>query len=205
MKQKVITKESKGEFKDRILIEKKIKKLKKEFLKYTKSRVGEMYKILSKIVKLKQKINSGFRPRSLEWEDDIKLNAMQIRYIFSYQYISSYSKKLIEKGLINDSAVCFLIYRFKMLREPQWQNKIVKLFLNGKITISQSSEMTREELVLLLNGKFKFKTDDKYLISATKTLRSILVRIKQRKNIINKSKYKKNLIQAVNKLGKELK
>ncbi len=199
-----ITKESKDEGQNKLLVERKIKELKEEFKKFTQSRVGEMYRILSKIVELKKQTNSRYAPRSLEWDKDLNLTSGNIRYIFSHQYISTRSKELIEEGMINDSAVCFLIFRFKMLREPMWQNKLVKLFLDGEITISQTAEMTMDEIKQLLNGKLEFRTDDKYFISATKTLRSMLVRIKARKNVLDNSKFKEALVKEVEKIREAL-
>ena len=107
------------------LINKKIYELKKEFIKKKYNHIGNLYKILSEIIKLKQYTNPDYRPRSLEWEKDIELTAMQIRYIFSYQYISSYAEKKVNLGLITDTMMCHFLATSSLLRESQWQNKLV--------------------------------------------------------------------------------
>ena len=204
-KTKLETKELKDEFRNKLATERKIKELKEEFRKFTKSKVGEMYRILSAIVKLKQLTNKRYRLRSLEREKGIDLSSQQIRYISSFQYMSSYSKNLVEKGIIKDSAVCFLIHRWGILQQPQWQNKAIKMFVEGKLTISQTAEMKQKDFLSFLNGKYKFSTDEKYLISATKTLRSMLFRIRQRGKIISNSKYKEGLLRELERLRKEIK
>lgn len=193
------------QLKEQQAVNRKIAELKKEFTQFTSSRVGAMYKILNEIVKLKQQTNPKYMSRSLEWEKDMDLGAMQIRYIFTHQYLSSYSKKLINEGLITDSTVCFLIFRFKFLREPEWQNKVVDKFLAGQIRISWCSEMTQEEIKLLLNDKFEFKLDERYFLSAVKNLSSILSRIRERKHLIKNSRFRKRMLEKAIKIIEELK
>ena len=204
-KTKLIFKNFKLQFTEQQAINRKIAELKKEFTQFTSSRVGSMYKILNEIIKLKQQTNPKYAPRSLEWEKDMNLGAMQIRYIFTHQYLSTYSKKLINEGLITDSTICFLIFRFKFLREPEWQNKVVDKFLAGQIRISWCSEMTQEEIKLLLNDKFEFKLDERYFLSAVKNLSSILSRIRERKHLIKDSRFRARMLEKANKLVEELK
>jgi len=189
---------------DKKIINQRIEELKKEFKKFTSNRIGEMYKILSKIVEIRKQENRRYAPRSLEWEKDLNLNSMQIRYIFSYQYISGMSERLIEEGKITDTAVCCLIYRFSFLKEPQWQNRMVQKYLNKEIRISESAEMGVNELKDFLLGKKIIRKDDKYILTATKTLRSMSSRLRKKQDVLKKSKHKKSLLYQINELKREV-
>lgn len=199
-KQKLITKESIDEEKNKKAIEDKIKELKKELRSRTYNHIGNLYKILAGIVRLRQYSDKNYRPRSLEWEKDIKLSAMQIRYIFSYQYISSYAEEKVKEGLISDEAICHFLAVSSLLRESQWQNILVDKIIEGNIKVSEVSELTKKELKLFLLGKLDIRKDDKYLLAATKTLRSILKRLEDRKEILKESPYKENLINSIVRL-----
>lgn len=200
-KQKLKTKESEDEEKNLEAINKKILELKKEFRKENYNHIGHLYNILSKIVKLKQYSNPNYAPRSLEWERNINLNAMQIRYIFSYQYISSYAKDKVRKGLISDASICHFLAVSSLLRESRWQNKLVDKILKGNMRVSEVSELTKDELRLSLTGKLKIREDDQYLLTATKSLRSILGRLNDRKEIISNSPYRNNLLGSIYNLN----
>jgi hypothetical protein len=185
------------DFKNSLEIKRKIQDLKKEFLRYTKNRISVMYNILSEIVKLKKIANKRYAPRSLEWETDLNLNASQIRYIFSYEHFTDYGKKLVSDGKMDEKTICFLIWRFKFLRnEPTNQNKLINLYLKGDVLVSEMGWMNEEEIRSLLKGK-KILTNDRYLISANKSIASILSRLKQRNVDKSNSKHKKELINLI--------
>ncbi len=181
---------------------KKIQELKEEFRNRTYNHIGNLYKILDKIVKLRQYSDKNYRPRSLEWEEDINITAMQIRYIFSYQYISTYAEDKVKEGSLTDTAMCHFLSCSSLLRESQWQNRLVDKIIDGGVKVSEVSELRVDELKLFLLGKLTIRKDDKYLLTATKTLRGILNRLESRKELINGSVYSKNLINSIRKLNK---
>lgn len=183
------------------LINKKISKLKDEFSRHTYNHIGHLYSILSEIVKLKKYSIPHYTQRSLEWEKGLKITSMQIRYIFSYQYICPYTEKKVKENLINDATVCHFLSVSKLLRESRWQIKLVDKIINEDIKIGEISELTIDELKLFLLGKLKIRKDDKYLLSSTKTLRSILLRLKEREKIMETSPYSENLFNAIKNLN----
>ena len=199
---KLITKESESEEDNIKAINKKIVELKKEFRSRTYNHIGNLYKILSEIVKLKQYSDPNYKVRSLEWENDLELTAMQVRYIFSYQYISTYTEKKVKQGLITDGAICHFLAVSALLRKSRWQNKLVDKIIGEKMKVSEVSELTKEELKLFLRGKLKIRKDDKYFLTATKSLRSMYTRLNDRKHLFDNSPYSKNLINSIKKLNK---
>lgn len=198
---KLITKASIDEEKNLELINKKILELKEQFSRHTYNHIENLYKILSEIVKLKQYFNKNYTQRSLEWEKDLELTSMQIRYIFSYKYISSYAKEKVKAKLITDVSICHFLAVSALLRESRWQNRLIDKIINEEMKVSEVSELTQEELKLYLLGKLKIRKDDKYLLTATKSLRSIFTRIEERKRLMKKSPYSKNLVNAIRKLN----
>ncbi len=191
--------------KQSILIKAKIKALKEEFKKHSTFRVREMYNILSEIVRLRHLTKKSYRARSLEFEKGLHLHSYQIRYIFSIQHISTESKRLVKKGRIKESTVCYLIFRNKLFREATLQNKLVQAHLQGKITSAEISELKGSEIKDFLTNKKNFRTNDHYFLAATKTLRSMLCRIKKKQTLLKKSQWKKGLVSASNNLNKFLK
>ena len=200
-KLKLQTKEVIDEEENLKLINFKIMSLKEEFNRHTYNHIGNLYSILSEIVKLRKYSNQNYTPRSLEWEDDLKLTAMQIRYIFSYKYISTYAENKVRNGEITDAAICHFLAVSSLVRESQWQNRLVDKIIKEKIKVSEVSELTKEELKLFLLGKLKIRKDDKYFLSATKSLRSMLTRLESRKNLLRKSPYSTNLINSIKNLN----
>jgi len=184
------------------IINDSIKELKKEFNKRKYNHIGQLYELLDKIVKLRQKTISRYTERSLELEEGIELKASEIRYIFAYQYLSSYAREKVLQGLIDDTTVCHFLAVSSLLRSPEWQNKLIDKIISDKIRISQISELTLEEIKLFLQDKLELRTDDKYFLSVTKSLRSMKNRIEERKHLINDSPYKDNLINAIKELNK---
>lgn len=206
MNKQIITRERLNLSKEYSQMRKKIKELKQEFKKFNDSRVKEMYRILTEIVKIKRALpeNSGvgknYTMRSLEWEEDLNLTSMEIRYISAYIFISDYGVEKVQQGFINDTTICHFLAISSLLREEKWQNKLIDLVIAKKIKVSQVSELTREELKLFLQGKLKIRQDDKYFLTATKTLRSMKKRILERKELLSNSMFKTNLINAINEL-----
>jgi hypothetical protein len=180
-------------------INKQILELKKEFKKYTNNRIGEMYRILSKLVQLNKLKDKHYAPRSLEWEKDLNLNSVQIRYIFAYKYFSFYAKKLVEEEKIEEKTICFLIWRFSILRKEVLQNKLIDLYLKGDIKISELGWMNANEILGLINGK-RILVKDRYLISGNKSICSLLSRLKQREVNTSNSKFKQELINSTKNL-----
>jgi len=176
-------------------IEKQIRKLKEEFRRVRYERVEIMYNILSKIISLRKQTNSKYGVRSLRSEKDINLTYSQLRLIFSFKWITENTKKIIKENNISDTSICFMLWRFKFLRESQWQSKLVKRFINNEISQTELSEFTADDLKkFLISGK-KIKTNEKYLITSIKTLSAMRSRFKNYK-ILNsdlKNKLKKQL------------
>jgi hypothetical protein len=185
-------------------INKQILQLKKEFRKYTSGRVAEMYRILNNIVILKKLTNSRYAPRSLESETDMNLTAVEIRYVFSYKYFSDNSKKLVEENKIKDKTICFLIWRYGFLRNFIYQDKLVKLYLKGEIKISELGWMNSTEIKEMINTGKLILEKERYLISANKSICSILSRLKQRDVYLSNSKHKQEVLNSIDNLKKYL-
>jgi hypothetical protein len=185
-------------------INKQILLLKKEFRKYTTGRVSEMYRILSKIVSLKRLTDLRYAPRSLENEKDMKLTAVEIRYVFSYKYFSENSKKLVEDNKIEDKTICFLIWRYGFLRNFAYQDKLVSMYLKNEIRISELGWMNSTEIKNLIDTGNKVLETDRYLISSNKSICSILSRLKQRNVCVSKSKHKQEVINSLENLKRYL-
>jgi hypothetical protein len=207
---KVVTKQVLDNSREYSKIRTKIKELKLELNRFHQNKMGELYKICEEIVRLKQALpeNRGVGKRytfcSLEWENDIGLSSMDIRYIQSYKFISDYGKKCVSNNLITDTAICHFLAISSLLREEKWQNKLIDLVIAKKIKTSQVSELTKEELKLFLEGKLKRKISDDYFFTATKTLRSITIRIKERKHLFHKSNFSNNLFRSIENLYFEM-
>lgn len=209
--QKVVTRYNQDLVRSNSQIREKIHELKQELRKYTTSRIGELYSICEELVRLKsalpENIGVGKRYtfRSLEWEEDLDLSSMDIRYIQAYGFISNYGKQCVAKGLLQDTTICHFLAISSLLRETPYQDKLIDLIIERKIRISEVSELTRGELVLFLEGKLKKRKDDTYFLSSAKTLRSMLSRLKQREELLKSDNiYKTHLISSVNNLKKYL-
>ena len=215
---KAITKATLDFQKQYALIRNKISELKKQFHKFHQGRMGELYNLCNEIVELKKALpeNRGvgkrYTFRSLEWEEGLGLTSMDIRYIQAYIFISDYAKNCVKKGLINDTTICHFLAVHSLLREDEWQDKLVDMIIKKDIKVSQVSELTRDELKLFLQGKLKKRISDDYFFTATKTIRSIRKRIAERGHLLSKSNFSDNLFNAVKglyfdmeKLRKEIK
>lgn len=200
-KLKLITKEKKNDERNLFAVKKKIVELKKRYMRGKYNHVGELYEILSKLVKLKQVEDSKYTPRSLEWEKDLKITSGEIRFIFAYKYISSYAKEKIKEGLIDDVIICNALAHSSLLRDINYQNKFIDKLIKNEIKIGACSELTKEELGLFLMDKLKVRKDEDYFLSAIKSLRSMKNRIKDRKNLLKNSVYRDNLISAIRGLN----
>jgi len=187
-----------------ILINRKIIELKQLFRRRKYNRVGQLYEVLNELVKLKQKTNPRYAPRSLENEEGINLTGSQIRYIFAYQYICEYTKKKVLEGKIDDSTVCHALAVSSRLREIQWQIRFVDKLINKEIKPSSISELNQEEIKNVLLDKEEITESDNYFLSATKSLRNIKDRIEKRKHLLKGSLYEKNLINSIKNLSKLL-
>ena len=210
-RKKVVTRQQLDYSREYVQIRNKIDSLKKEFRKYSHGRMGELYRILTEIVELKRALpeNRGFgktyKMRSLEWEEDLGITAMEIRYISSYIFISDYGKECVEKGLIHDSTICHFLAVHALLRQEKWQNILIDKVIKEKIKVSQVSELTKAELILFLEGKLEKRMSDDYFFTATKTIRSVNKRILERKHLLKGSNFSKHLLSSVEKLYLELK
>lgn len=208
---RLVTKASLDSSRQYAKIRDRIKELKKELHKYHTGRMENLYNICYELVQLHRALpeNSGvgkrYTFRSLEWETDLGLTSMDIRYIESYIFISDYGKKCVKKGLITDTAICHFLAISSLLREEKWQNKLIDLIIANKIKVSQVSELTKEELKLFLQGKLKKRISDDYFFTATKTIRSIEKRILERKNLLTKSNFSRHLFRSVESLYFQLK
>lgn len=183
-------------------ITKKIRQLKMQFMKRKCNRIKELYETLSEIVKLKKALDPKFEPRSLEWEEDLKISSWEIRYIFAYKFITPKTMEKINAGLLEDSSVCHFLAQSSLLRQEPWQGLLINKMIKGKIGVGEISELKMDELKLFLEDKLKLRTDDKYFYSMTKSLRTMLVRLKERENLIEKSPYAPHLISAIRNLNK---
>jgi hypothetical protein len=159
-----------------------------------------MYEILNEIVKLKKETNNKYAPRSLEWESDLNITGDDIRFIFAYQYITDYTKSKIQEGLIDDYMICRALKSSSILRNPMRQNSFVNKVINKEVKPSMISEFRTSEIKLLTEGKLKLKQDDNYFFVATKTIRSIKCRIKQRQHLLNESPFRNELIGSIREL-----
>ena len=204
-KMKLITRESREKEKNLFSINEKIQELKKDFRKKTYGHVGELYEILYKLVQLKKETNKRYTERSLEWEDGIDLKGSQIRYIFAYKYLCSYSKKKVEEGLIDDNTICHALAISSLLREPQWQKSYVDKIINKEITPSSISEINKEEIKNVLIGKNQITESDAYFLAASKALRNIKLRMEKREHLLNSSLHKQSFINSLNSLTKAVK
>lgn len=196
---KLITKELTEDFKNKQLIEKRIAALKEDFMGKRYSRTKGMYEILRNIIKLKRELGLDYKISHLVKEEGLKLNHAQIRYIFSIEYLSSKSKTMIKEKQIMDSTVCAMIWRFRFLREAQWQDKLVEAYLKGDITMGEVGELNVQDLKHFLKTGKKLYSNERYLITASKTLRGMASRLNRHK-IDKKSDYYKHLITSVKKL-----
>lgn len=197
----LITKESKQKESNLFAINQRIKELKREFRKKTYGHVGELYEILNKLVQLKKETNPRYTERSLEYEEGIDLKGSQIRYIFAYRYITPYTRKKVEEGLIDDSTICHALATSSLLREIQWQKKFVDKLINKEIKPSAISEIKKEEIKNVLLDKKEITESEDYFLYATKNLRNIKKRIEERKHLLNNSLYKENLFNAIKSLN----
>lgn len=194
---KIRTKLSEDEEKQVLSVNKRIRELKKLYTKKVFGHISEVYKILDEIVRLKKYSNPRYAPRSLEWEEDLNINAQQIRYVFAYKDICKYAQEKVDEGLIDDSTICHFLATSSILREEYWQKKLIDKLLKKQIKIGEVSELTQNELKLFLQDKLTLRTSDKYFFTATKTLRSILKRLRDRSNLLEKSPFKDNLYNAI--------
>ncbi len=206
-KQKVITKQRLDEYRNNSQIRSRINELKQEMRQYTSGRVAKLYEICTEIVELKRAlpenrgVGKNYTMRSLEWEEDLDLTAMEIRYIQSYIFISDYAHEKIKEGLLRDSTICHFLTISSLLREEKYQNKLIDKILMNKIKISEVSELTKDELKAYLDGKMNYKSSDRYFLTSAKTMRSILTRLKSREATLKKNPlYKKQLLNSIIKL-----
>jgi hypothetical protein len=188
--------------KEMFQIKRRIEELKEEINSIKYNKVRDIYLKLNEIVKLRQRLNHKYTPRSLEKEEGLKITGIQVRFFFSYQYLTDYTLRMIKEKKITDSLICKYLTISSVFREVQWQKLLVEKLVNKEISPSQISELTIEEIKLFLIGKLKFRTSDKYFLTATKTLRSMTARIKDRKHLLKKSFYKQDLLNQIEVLRK---
>ena len=159
-------------------IEKQIRNLKEDLRRVRYSKIEMIYNILSKIIQLRKQQNSKYGVKSLVNEDGINLTTSQLRLIFSFPFLSSKTKQLVREGKLSDTIACFMLWRFRFLKEIQWQDRVIKFYLAGKIKASEIGEMNEKDLKHFLLTGNRIKTGDKYALSVLKTISSISSRIK---------------------------
>lgn len=200
-KQELKTREKIDEHRNLISINKRIRDIQLEVKKLSINRISELYKLLSEYIKLKRVTNKRYGLNTLSFDPDLKIGQTNVRYIFSYKYLSSYTKRLIEEEKIEESTACFITFKFAFLREAGWQNKIINLFLDKKITISQLAELNKQEIKNIILGEKVISDKERYFISTTKTLRSILIRLKKEEKELQKYSHLDSLRNTVKEIN----
>jgi len=187
---------------DLILINKKIEELKDKYRRVRFGQIGEIYKILNELVKLKKATNSRYTERSLEWEKDLNLTDSDIRVIFAYPYISDYGEKMVREGKIFDYIICKAIRTNTLFREVQWQNKYIKGLISKEFKSSELFELKKENIKRVLTGKEVINDYDSYFKSVLKSIRDTRNRLSIRKKELKSSVFKDELIKEVENLNK---
>lgn len=174
-----------------------------------------VYFILKEIIDLRKTQIKKYSTGSLSREKGIKLTSHQIIYIFNYQYISDYSHSRIDAGQLRVSTILFIIKQDLKFREAQHQNKVVKMYLGGKLKTTEISRMSKAIFFDNVNYEKEIEKANKQVILISYSIQEYMKTIKSKQNlfsdrktinyIINQIDRFKNLLEHTLKFGDKLK
>lgn len=164
----------------------------------------EMYTILNQILRLRQNQIKNYKARSIAKERGINLTDGQIAYIFGYKYITPFTLDKIERGVFKVSTTLFLIKQDIRFQIPEYQNKVVDMFIKGKINTSEISRLSFESIITGQITKRDISLSNKQAVKIEEKLLDILKDIRIRKNQITDKQVLKAIKRTCLKILNEL-
>ena len=193
----------------------RIEKLKKLLKGVQEDYQRKVYFILKEILDLRKTQIKKYSLGGLSREKGINLTIHQIMYIFGYEYISSFTKDKIDKGQLRLSTALFIIKQDLRFREPIYQNKAVKMYMDGRL---KTTELSRLSAAIIFDNVIFDKEIDKankQLINMSFSIQEYMKLVKSKQNlfsdrktiryIINQLKRFEDLLEHTIKFGKKLK
>lgn len=196
-------------------VDSQVEELIKQLKNVQESYYERLYAILKSIIVLRQKQIKNYGQTSLSREIGIDLTSHQIAYIFGYEAISSYTKSQITNGKLKLSSALFIIRQDKRYRNAFFQDKVVKMYLEGKLLTTEISRLSND----IIFGKVKSNTEitkaNKQLVRMTYSIQEYMKVVKSKKNLfsdkksigylINQLDRFRSLLQDTLKTGEKLK
>ena len=184
-------------------IEEEIRELKKDLKSIQHDFQKRVYLILKRIMELRRTQIKKYGLGGLSREKDIGMTIHQIMYIFGYEYISDYTMQKIDSGQLKLSTALYIIKQDLRYREPIYQNKIVQMYLDGKL---KTTEISRLSIEILFDNVLKDREIDianKQLINISFSIQDFMKTIRSKRNLFSDKKTIRYLINQIDRL-KEL-
>lgn len=129
------------------LVDKKVQHLINKLNKLNDEYQFKVYLILKEILKLRQTQMKKYTINSLANEKEINIVAESIQYIFGFDYLTKTTAQLIKDKKLKASTYLHIIRRSTELKKPLAQNKIIKDYVDGKITSTEISHIPMKALI----------------------------------------------------------
>lgn len=196
-------------------IDLRIEELKRELKNVQEDYYRRVYVILKEILNLRKQQIKGYGLNNLAKEKGIELTAHQVNYIFGYEHISSHSKQLMDRGRIKPSTLLFIIKQSNKFREATYQDKVVDMYLDGKLKTTEISRMSAENILNNIITSTEVSRADKSIVHFIGYLSNILKDLRSRENLFTDRKALKMIkslcekiiseVERIEKFGKNLK
>jgi len=168
--------------------DKRIEELKKQLKKVHKDYYKKVYYILKEILQIRKQQMKGYGESKLSTEKGINLTCHQISYIFGYRFVSTFTLKEIEKGRLKVSTALIIIKQNIKFREPTYQNKVVKMYLDGKLKTTEIGRVGAETILShVISGK-EISLANKQLIHYSFYTQEMMKTINSKRNLFSDEK-----------------
>lgn len=168
----------------------KLNKLQEDYYK-------NAYVLLNAILVIRQRQIKGYKSSDLARERGIELSTHSIQYIFGYRYLSKNTLTEIDKGHLKVGTALYIVRQNEKLREPSLQDKVVKYYMDGKIT-------TCDLGIMGINAIEKGVINNKSISQADKHLNNIYLRIRHISQMVNCERGLFNNIKTIDKIRKSI-
>ncbi len=175
--QNMLVIEPKAEAQIRLLIA-KLNKVHEDYYK-------RAYLILNQILKIRQRQRFQYGFTDLAREKGINLSSHQISYVLNYKYISPTNLKRINRGNLRVGTALFIIKQNKEFRKPELQDKVVKMYLDGKTNTSILSRLSNRIVLDNIVENRDIKEADMLALRIYHILEERLKMLKARKNLFS--------------------
>lgn len=158
------------------------------------------YSILNKILSLRKTQIKGYGISHLSKEKGLNLTSHQIAYIFGYRHISPFVMEKIEGGQLKTSTALYIIKQSTKFRKPEYQDKIVKMYLQRKIDTSQISFMSAENILKGVISDKEINQADKLAIRILNYYKQGLKELRHREDLFKD----RNVINQIRLCGERI-